>query len=70
MEYTVVEKQTIMELVSRVNQLISSNWKPCGGICVDGVRKVYQAMYKDAPASSSGGASVSYTKRNSRKKRT
>ncbi|HEY5123666.1 MAG TPA: DUF1737 domain-containing protein [Ignavibacteria bacterium] len=46
-EYKVIEKCDLKELVERVNDLIKNGWEPFGGIASEGVEGDFcQAMVK------------------------
>lgn len=34
MEYTVIKKTDVADLITNVNTLMAEGWKPCGGISV------------------------------------
>lgn len=49
MQYTVVEKRNIENLITEVNRLIGEGWIPQGGICESGSDNnflFFQAMIK------------------------
>jgi hypothetical protein len=51
MEYTIVEGQTHLELIKKVDTLIEQGWKPIGGLAIGKLHLftcIYQAMIREA----------------------
>jgi len=47
MDYTLVQSNTLADLVAQVKSLISQGWLPLGGVAINERLGLYQAMVKN-----------------------